>query len=174
MGSRIVVWDGYQTRRRGSWIPGKERAEKVQAGAIKIDKRKEWICKFCSQSNVWTRWRWRRCYKNIPAGLRGKHRRFRRELARGPRSLLRRVERRTRSPKVRRQRLKSFGRWLSGFEDKEKKSFLEEDWGMEVKGKVESRMKLATEAAARGRKIHRCVAGSPKQPQREFAAATGS
>ena len=42
-GSRIVVSDGYQTQRRGSWIPGKERAERVLAGAITIDGRKEWI-----------------------------------------------------------------------------------------------------------------------------------
>ena len=29
------------------------------------------MCKFCSESNVWTRWRCRRCYHDIPAGLRG-------------------------------------------------------------------------------------------------------
>ena len=46
---------------------------------------------------------------------------LRRELAKGPRALLRRVERRTRSPRVRRQRSKSFGRRLSGFEDKEER-----------------------------------------------------
>ena len=44
--------DGYQAQ----WVPGKERAEKVQAEAITIDGRKEWTCKFCSQTNVWTRW----------------------------------------------------------------------------------------------------------------------
>ena len=27
----------------------------------------------CSESNVWTRWRCRRCYNSIPAGLHGKH-----------------------------------------------------------------------------------------------------
>ena len=40
--------------------------------AIAVDGRKEWIGKFCSESSVWTRWRCRRCYHNIPAGLRGK------------------------------------------------------------------------------------------------------
>ena len=55
-------------------IPGKERAERVLANAISIDGRKEWTCKFCSESNVWTRWRCRRCYNNIPAGLHGKYR----------------------------------------------------------------------------------------------------
>ena len=62
-----------KTQRRGSWIPGEERAEKVLPDTITIDGRKEWICKFCSESNVWTRWRCRRCCYNIPAGLRGKH-----------------------------------------------------------------------------------------------------
>ena len=70
----VMVSDGFQTQRRGSWILAKERAEIVLAGVIAIDGRKEWICKFCSESNVWTRWRCRRCYKNIPAGLRSKHR----------------------------------------------------------------------------------------------------
>ena len=69
-----MVSDGFQTQRRGSWIPGKERAEKVLAGAIAIDGRKEWICKFCSESNVWTRWRCRRWYSDILAGLCGKYR----------------------------------------------------------------------------------------------------
>ena len=45
--------------RRGSWIPGKERAEKVLASAVSIDGRKEWTC--------------RRCYRDIPAGLRGEY-----------------------------------------------------------------------------------------------------
>ena len=39
-----------------------------------IDGGKEWICKICSESNVWTRWRCRRCYNNIRAGLREKYR----------------------------------------------------------------------------------------------------
>ena len=51
----------------------KERAERVLVSAISIDGRKEWTCKFCSESNVWTRWRRRRCYNDIPAGLRGKY-----------------------------------------------------------------------------------------------------
>ena len=35
--------DGFQTQRRGTWIPGKQRAEKVLASAISVDGRKEWI-----------------------------------------------------------------------------------------------------------------------------------
>ena len=67
-----MVSDGFQAQTRGSWISGKERAERLLANAISIDGRKEWTCKFCSESNVWTRWRCRRCYSNIPAGLQGK------------------------------------------------------------------------------------------------------
>ena len=55
-------------------LPGKERAERVLASAISIDGRKEWTCKFCSESNVWTRSRCKRCYNDIPTGLRGKYR----------------------------------------------------------------------------------------------------
>ena len=32
---------------------------------IMIDGQKEWICKLCSETNVWTRWRYRRCFSNI-------------------------------------------------------------------------------------------------------------
>ena len=48
--------------KRREWFadPQKERAERVLAGAIAIDGRKDWICKFCSGSNVWTRRRCRR------------------------------------------------------------------------------------------------------------------
>ena len=66
--------DVFQTQRRGSWIVEKERAEKVLADDISMDSRKEWICKFCSASNFWTRWRCRRCFNNIPQGLRGTYR----------------------------------------------------------------------------------------------------
>ena len=64
--------DGFQTQRK-SWVPGHIRAEQVLADAITIDAREEWICKFCSESNVWTWWRCRRSYSNIPAGLQEKH-----------------------------------------------------------------------------------------------------
>ena len=65
--------DGYQTQRRSSWVLVKDRAERVLADAITIDGRKEWTCKLCSETNVWTRWRCRRCFSNISAGLQGKH-----------------------------------------------------------------------------------------------------
>ena len=69
-----MVSDGFRTQKKVSWIPGKERAERVLASAISIDGRKEWTCKFCSESDVWTRVRCRRCCFDIPAGLRGKYR----------------------------------------------------------------------------------------------------
>ena len=43
-----------------SWVSGQVRAERDLADAITVDGRKEWICKFCSETNVWTRWRCRR------------------------------------------------------------------------------------------------------------------
>ena len=64
IGSQLVFWDGFQAQKRGMWILGKERAESVLANAISIDGRKEWTCKFCSESNVWTRWLCRRCYSD--------------------------------------------------------------------------------------------------------------
>ena len=75
IGSRLAFRDGqrwFPNSEEG--IPGKKRAERLLASAISIDGRKEWTCKFCSESNVWTRWRRRRCYNDIPAGLRGKYR----------------------------------------------------------------------------------------------------
>ena len=76
--SRNVFWlvmrrDGFQTQKNKSWVSEQVRAERVLAEAITIDGRKEWTCKFCSESNVWTRWRCRRCYHNIPASLFGKY-----------------------------------------------------------------------------------------------------
>ena len=44
-----MVGDGFQTQKTGSWILGKERAERVLASVISIDGRKEWKCKFCSE-----------------------------------------------------------------------------------------------------------------------------
>ena len=73
-GDCLVVVFGFQAQKRGSWITGKERAERVLAHAISIDGRKEWTCKFCSESNVWTRWRCRRRYTNIEAELHRKKR----------------------------------------------------------------------------------------------------
>ena len=69
---REMGGDSFQTHKSKSCILGKDRAEKVLADAITIDGRNEWICKFCSETNVWTRWRCRRCYSNIPTGLREK------------------------------------------------------------------------------------------------------
>ena len=70
--SSRMVSDVFQPQKKGSWILEKKRAERVLASSISIDGRKEWTCKFCSESNVCTRWRCRRCYHDIPAGVRGK------------------------------------------------------------------------------------------------------
>ena len=66
--------DSFQTQKRKSWIPGQIRAEKVLADATANDGRKEWFCKFCCETKFSTRWRCRRCYSNIPAGLQVKYR----------------------------------------------------------------------------------------------------
>ena len=84
----IVVRDGQRwlSNAEKKFVdPGQGTCGKVLADVITIDGRKEWICKFCSESNVWLRRRRRRCYSNIPAGLR-KHtgRRLRRERVSGP------------------------------------------------------------------------------------------
>ena len=65
--------DGFQTKKKKSWVSGLVRAGRVMADAIANDGRKEWTCKFCSATNVSTRWRCRRCGNNIPAGLQGNH-----------------------------------------------------------------------------------------------------
>ena len=39
---------------------GTGQGEQVLADAITIYGRKQWTCKFCSETNVWTRWRCRR------------------------------------------------------------------------------------------------------------------
>ena len=84
------------------------------AGAISVDGRKEWTCKFCSESNVWTKWRCRRCYHDIPTGLRGKYRRSPQGLENGPPALRRQAGRKTESPDIWRQKIKSFGPGLQG------------------------------------------------------------
>ena len=39
-----------------------------------IDGQKEWYCRFCPETDVWTRWRCRRCFSSTPSVLQGKHR----------------------------------------------------------------------------------------------------
>ena len=58
MGFFGMVSDGFQA----------QKSERALANAMSIDGRKEWRCKFCSESNLW---RCRGCYSNIPAGLQG-------------------------------------------------------------------------------------------------------
>ena len=66
--------DGVRLEMNGKHKEGKAvRAEKILASAVTIDGRMEWFCKFCSETNVWTRCRCRRCKTNIPSGLQGKY-----------------------------------------------------------------------------------------------------
>ena len=62
---RIGLLKGFLVRDGRRWLSNTEEevlgvgdwsgAERVLADAITIDGRKEWTCKFCSETNVWTR-----------------------------------------------------------------------------------------------------------------------
>ena len=45
------------------------RMEKILAEAVTVDGRQEWYCRYCSETNVWTRSKCRRCQTKIPAAL---------------------------------------------------------------------------------------------------------
>ena len=49
------------------WQMLKKWMEELLAKAITIDGRKEWCCRFCSETNVWTRSKCRRCQTNFPS-----------------------------------------------------------------------------------------------------------
>ena len=135
---------------------GKREAEIVLAGVIAIDGRKEWIGKFCSESNVWKRWRCRRCYNYIPAGLCGNHRQA---------VAARTVERSTgsstssgeedRKAKSQEAEIKELRAELEHYEKKDgegaqkgarpstrRESGMEGEWRMDVEDEIESRKKL--------------------------------
>ena len=46
--------------------------EEILAKAVTIDDRKEWYCRFCSDANVWTRSKCRRCQTTISSVVQGK------------------------------------------------------------------------------------------------------
>ena len=50
-------------------MSGQVRAEKVLTETVAFDGGKYWICKLCSEINVWTRWRCRRCRAIIPSRM---------------------------------------------------------------------------------------------------------
>ena len=148
----------FKPREGCSWIPGKERAEKVLVSAVSIDGRKEWTCKFCSESNVWTRWRCRHCYHDIPARLRGKYRQAiaarSGEWSTGSSTSSGEEERRNESLEAENKELRAR---LEALEKKEgegdqggqgfpsrRESGLEEAWGaeMDLEDEAESRKKL--------------------------------
>ena len=151
-------------RREGvSWIPGKQRAARVWGGAIAIDGRREWMCKFCSESNVWTRWRCRRCYNGIPAGLRGKYRQAvaakSGEGSTGSSTSSGEEDKKLKSQdaeikELRAQvdRLRRQGKEAGQDESVgpvRKESGIEEDWGMDVEEEGESRKKLFEEEVSK-------------------------
>ena len=54
------------------WLCGQPRAETILAEALTKDGQKEWVCRFCTETNVWARWRCRKCFSSIPSVLQGK------------------------------------------------------------------------------------------------------
>ena len=63
----------WQTQKKKGWMAGQVRMEELLAKAVTIDCRKEWYCRFFSETNVWTRSKCRRCQTNIPSVLQGTH-----------------------------------------------------------------------------------------------------
>ena len=59
-------------KNREEWLSGQVRADEILAEAVIINGRKAWYCRFCSETNVWTRWRCRRCHTSILSGFKGK------------------------------------------------------------------------------------------------------
>ena len=54
-------------------MAGQVRQEELLAKAFVIDGRKEWFCRFRSETDVWSIAKCRRCKADIPAGMHGKH-----------------------------------------------------------------------------------------------------
>ena len=54
-------------------MSGQERKDELLANMVVIDCGREWYCRLCSETNVWSRAKCRRCKTDIPAGLHGKH-----------------------------------------------------------------------------------------------------
>ena len=65
--------EGWQTQKKRGWMAWQVRMEELHAKAVTIDGRKEWSCRFCSETNVWTRSKCRRCQTNVPSVLQGKY-----------------------------------------------------------------------------------------------------
>ena len=126
------------------------------ADAILTDSRKEWICKFCSESNVWTRWRCRRCHTNIPAMLRGKHRQAvaarTRERPTGSSTSSGEEDRKFKSQEAEIEELRTriehyrnqIGEEVQGGQGLplRRESGMEEEWRMDFEDEIESRKKL--------------------------------
>ena len=64
--------EGWQPQKKGS-MAGQARMEELLAKAVTVDGRKEWYCRFCSETDVWTTSECLRCQTNIPSLLQGRH-----------------------------------------------------------------------------------------------------
>ena len=61
-----------QKKKKG-YMAGQVRKDELLAKRVAIGGRREWCDRFCSETNVWTKAKCRRCKTDIPAGLHGKH-----------------------------------------------------------------------------------------------------
>ena len=70
----ISLWmtgtDAYLTQKRTGLVPGHVRKGETLAKAVVIDGRNDLYYRSCSETNVWTRAKCRRCKTDIPPGCR--------------------------------------------------------------------------------------------------------
>ena len=60
-------------QKRKGFKAGPVRKDKLSAKAVVIAGLKKWYCRFCPETNVWSRAKCRSCKTDIPSGLHGKH-----------------------------------------------------------------------------------------------------
>ena len=71
VGNSSCQWGPMTVRKE--WVGKRPRMEDLLAEAVTIDGRMEWYCRFCSETNVWTRSMCRRYQTSIPSVLQGKY-----------------------------------------------------------------------------------------------------
>ena len=60
---------GIRRKKRKGHMSGQVRQEELLAKAVVIEARRDWHCRFGSETNVWSRCKIRRCKTDIPAGV---------------------------------------------------------------------------------------------------------
>ena len=57
--------DGFRTQRKKGYVASRARQVEILSEAVVLDVRKEWSCRFCIETNVWTIAKCRRCGAGI-------------------------------------------------------------------------------------------------------------